>query len=57
MKQYQVNIRTNNQLENLKLYAKSKKAAIEKAHDCYSGYVKHKFIKDFKIISVYELEG
>ena len=55
MKNYQVNVRTNNCLENLKLYANSEKEAIKATKECYEGYCSMKFIKSFKIVSVYEL--
>lgn len=55
MKDFQINIRTNNKLEKLKVLAKTKEDAIDLAYHYYSGYVKMGFIKEFKILSVIEI--
>lgn len=55
MKEYQVNVRTDTQLENLKLYATSTIKALSIAQSLYSDYKKHNFIKTFKIISIIQL--
>ena len=55
MKEYQVNVRTEKQLEHLSVYAKSEKKALELARNLYSDYQKHKFVKTYKILNIVEI--